>query len=96
MPDVIGFWAADVHYSLLTPLYSLRIRKIAAGFFLILKYRWFKKFVGRGVPELGELLIMLSHEVHDVAQRLDVKRVPLQRADDYRAQPPYNFAMLRV
>lgn len=81
-------------YSLLSTLWELE--KIAAGFFLILKYRWFKKFVGRGVPELGELLIMLSHEVHDVAQRLDVKHVPLQRADDYRAQPPYNFAMLRV
>ena len=37
---------------------------------------------------------MLSHEVHDVAQRLDVERVPLQRADDYRAQPLYNLRVV--
>ena len=46
---------------------TVRLKEISRIFFLILKNRWFKELVGGGVSELGELGIVLSHEVHDVA-----------------------------
>lgn len=56
-------------------------------FLFILEDGWFKKFVGSGLPKLGELGIVFSHEIHDVAQRRHVEGVAPQRAHDDRAQP---------
>ena len=62
-------------------------------FLFVLEDGWFKEFIGGGAPELGELGIVLSHEVHDVAQRLDVERFVLQGEHDYRAQPLDNLGV---
>ena len=70
--------------------------EVAIRLFFVLEDGWFKEFVGGGVSELGELGIVFSHEVHDVAQRRHVQGVALQCRHHDRAQPPYNFAMLRV
>ena len=56
--------------------YSLE--PVAMIAFFVLENWWFKQFAGCRVAELGEVVGMFAHMVHDVAQRLDVECVALQ------------------
>ena len=52
-------------------------------FLFILKNRWGEQFRRVAVCELGKVLLILTHNIHDVTQTLNVQHIALQHVHQF-------------
>ena len=59
-------------------IYYFFSKPVSMCFLFILKNRWREQFRRVATSELGKILLILSHKIHDVTQTLNVEHIALQ------------------